>query len=318
MVTPFRDGEKPAICFAMTAFLKMHGLGNDFIVLDARDPANGIPDKIGRGAATRLADRHFGIGCDQILVIRPSAKADIFMQILNSDGSDAAACGNGTRCVADLVMRDLGLAELSIETRSGVLQSWRAAEDADHISVDMGPARLAWHEVPLAHDANPKNTIRHHSNNGDQDTLCVDLGAMVPAVCHSMGNPHAVLFVDDAEAVDLGSIGPQLEHHPLLPDRANISFVHQIGPNRFRMRVWERGGGITFACGSGACAVGVAVHRSGRGSRRNEIIMDGGSVFIDWQDNGTPGGRVIMRGPVSYAFEGVLQGELATLMRAGA
>ena len=308
MVTPFREGEKPAIRFAMTAFLKMHGLGNDFIVLDARNPANGIPDKIGRVAATRLADRHFGIGCDQILVIRPSTKADILMQILNCDGSDAAACGNGTRCVADLVMRDLGLAELSIETRSGVLQSWREAENKDHIAVDMGPARLAWDEVPLASDGEMR----------DQDTLGVDLGAMVPAVCHSIGNPHAVLFVDDAEAVDLGSIGPKLENHPLFPDRANISFVHQIGPDRFRMRVWERGGGITFACGSGACAVGVAVHRSGRGSRRNEIIMDGGSVFIDWQDDGTLGGRVIMRGPVSYAFDGLLQGDLAALMRAGA
>jgi diaminopimelate epimerase len=305
MLTPFRDGEKPVICCAMTAFLKMHGLGNDFIVLDARDPANGIPDVIGPAVATRLADRHFGIGCDQILVIRASAKANIFMQILNSDGSDAAACGNGTRCVADLVMRDLGLAELSIETDAGILQSWRAAEDAGHIAVDMGPARLAWDEVPLASPV---------------DTTAVDLGALAPttAVCHSMGNPHAVLFVDDAEAIDLAHIGPQLEHHPLFPDRANISFVTKVGPDRFRMRVWERGGGITFACGSGACAVGVAVSRSGRGARRNEIIMDGGSVFIDWQDDDTPGGRVIMRGPVAYVFDGVLHGDLLALMRAGA
>ena len=305
MPTPFRDGEKPAICFAMTAFLKMHGLGNDFIVLDARDPANGIPDVIGAAVATRLADRHFGIGCDQILVIRASAKADIFMQILNSDGSDAAACGNGTRCVADLVMRDLGLSKLSIETDAGILQSWRAAEDADHIAVDMGPARLAWDEVPLASPA---------------DTAAVDLGALAPvtAVCHSMGNPHAVLFVDNVEAVDLAHIGPQLEHHPLFPDRANISFVTMVGPDQFRMRVWERGGGITFACGSGACAVGVAVKRSGRGARRNEIIMDGGSVFIDWQDDGTSGGRVIMRGPVAYVFEGVLHGDLLALMRTSA
>ncbi|MDB9890488.1 diaminopimelate epimerase [Alphaproteobacteria bacterium] len=289
----------------MTAFLKMHGLGNDFIVLDARDPANGIPDVIGVAVAKGLADRHFGIGCDQILVIRASAKADVFMQILNSDGSDAAACGNGTRCVADLVMRDLGLSKLSIETDAGILQSWRAAEDANNIAVDMGPARLAWDEVPLASPA---------------DTAAVDLGALAPvtAVCLSMGNPHAVLFVDNVEAVDLAHIGPQLEHHPLFPDRANISFVTMVGPDQFRMRVWERGGGITFACGSGACAVGVAVKRSGRGARRNEIIMDGGSVFIDWQDDGTSGGRVIMRGPVAYVFEGVLHGDLLALMRTSA
>ena len=152
------------------------------------------------------------------------------------------------------------------------------------------------------------------------DTVAVDLGVLAPvtAVCHSMGNPHAVLFVDNVEAVDLAHIGPQLEHHPVFPDRANISFVTMVGPDQFRMRVWERGGGITFACGSGACAVGVAVKRSGRGARRNEIIMDGGSVFIDWQDDGTSGGRVIMRGPVAYVFEGVLHGDLLALMRTSA
>ena len=153
----------------------------------------------------------------------------------------------------------------------------------------------------------------------EANTLSVDLGppAPVPAVCHSVGNPHAVLFVDDAEAIDLDNVGPPLEHHPLFPERANISFAHQIGPNKFRMRVWERGVGITSACGSGACAVGVAVHRSGRGSRNTEIIMDGGSVFIDWQDDGTVGGRVIMRGPVDYVFEGILSPSLIGLLRAG-
>ena len=168
----------------------------------------------------------------------------------------------------------------------------------------MGSAYLDWVAVPLANEAN---------------TLSVDLGppAPVPAVCHSLGNPHAVLFVDDAEAIDLENVGPPLEHHPLFPERANISFAHQIGPNKFRMRVWERGVGITFACGSGACAVGVAVHRSRRGSRKTEIIMDGGSVFIDWQDDGTDGGRVIMRGPVGYVFDGILSTDLDGLLRAG-
>ncbi len=287
----------------MTAFMKMHGLGNDFIVLDARELANRIPDVISEAAATVLADRHFGIGCDQILVIRHSQRADIFMQIFNSDGSTAAACGNGTRCVADHVMRQLGQDRLVIETDAGILKSWRSAENPSLIAVDMGSVYLDWQAVPLAKE---------------MDTLSVDLGPLAPvsAVCHSLGNPHAVMFVEDAEMVDLAHIGPQLEYHPLFPERANISFVHQIGANKFRMRVWERGGGITFGCGSGACAVGVAVYRSGRGSRRNEIFMDGGSVSIDWQDDGTAGGRVIMCGPVSYVFDGILSTKLDGLLRA--
>ncbi len=288
----------------MTAFFKMHGLGNDFIVFDAREPAKGIPDVISKIAATALADRHFGIGCDQILVIRPSQKADIFLQILNSDGSAAMACGNGTRCVADHIMQEFEQDRLAIETDAGILQSWRSAEFPNQISVDMGSVHLDWAAVPLANEAN---------------TLSVDLGplAPVPAVCHSVGNPHAVLFVDDAEAIDLDNVGPPLEHHPLFPERVNISFAHRIGPNKFRMRVWERGVGVTLACGSGACAVGVAVHRSGRGSRKTEIIMDGGSVFIDWQDDGTLGGRVIMRGPVAYVFDGTLSASLNGLLWAG-
>ena len=286
----------------MTAFIKMHGLGNDFIVLDAREPSNGIPDVVNRAFAIALADRHFGIGCDQILVIRPSRQADVFLQILNSDGSEAMACGNGIRCVADYVMQEFGCDQIAIETAVGVLRGWRQVGNNGDVSDDMGPVHLDWASVPLADEVN---------------TLSVDLGppAPVPAVCHSMGNPHAVLFVDDVEAVDLGDIGPQLEHHPLFPDRANISFVHQNGPDQFRMRVWERGSGITFACGSGACAVGVAVYRSGRGSRSSEIIMDGGSAFIDWQDDGTVGGRVIMRGPVAYVYNGILCERFDRLLR---
>ena len=285
----------------MTKFLKMHGLGNDFIVFDARDPLNAVPDQISPAAARRLADRHFGIGCDQILVIRPSAKADGFMEILNSDGSQAAACGNGTRCVADFVM-PAGGSSTSIETTAGVLLARRDAKTG-HIAVDMGPAHLGWQDVPLA---------------SKMDTLTVDLGTLAPvtAICHSIGNPHAVLFVDDAEAIDLAKIGPALEMHPLFPDRANISFVHQLGKNRFRMRVWERGCGITLACGSGASAVGVAAYRAGLSERVNDIVMDGGVVTIDWQDDGTDSGRVIMQGPVAYVCQGYLSDELDQSLRA--
>ena len=285
----------------MTEFLKMHGLGNDFIVFDARDPANAIPKKISATAAQQLADRYFGIGCDQILVIRPSTEADVFMEILNSDGSQAATCGNGTRCVADFVM-PVGISTTSIETAAGVVLAQRNSKTG-HISVDMGPAYLGWQNVPLA---------------SQMDTLTVDLGppAPVPAICHSLGNPHAVLFVDDAEAVDLAQIGPVLETHPLFPDRANISFVHRLGANRFRMRVWERGCGITLACGSGASAVGVAAHRSGLSGRVNDIVMDGGTVTIDWQDDGSESGRVIMKGPVAYVCRGQLSTTLEKSLRA--
>ena len=285
----------------MTKFLKMHGLGNDFIVFDARDLANALPDQISPAAVQRLADRHFGIGCDQILVIRPSTKADVFMEIWNSDGSQSAACGNGTRCVADFVMPP-GRSSISIETAAGVLMARRDAKTG-YIAVDMGPVHLGWQDVPLASKMN---------------TLAVDLGplAPVPAICHSIGNPHAVLFVDDVEAVDLARIGPALEMHPLFPDRANISFVHQLGTNRFRMRVWERGSGVTLACGSGASAVGVAAYRVGLSGRVNDIVMDGGIVTIDWQDDGTDSGRVIMQGPVAYVCRGHLSDELDQCLRA--
>ena len=285
----------------MTEFVKMHGLGNDFIVIDARDPASAVPATISAQVAKRLADRHFGIGCDQILVIRPSTIADVFMEILNSDGSKASACGNGTRCVADYIMEGRDNTK-SIATEAGVLLARRDAKTG-HIAVDMGPAHIGWQDVPLA---------------AAMDTMAVDLGppAPVSAICHSVGNPHAVLFVDDAEAVDVAHIGPILERHPLFPDRANISFVHQLGVNRFRMRIWERGGGLTLACGSGASAVGVAAYRAGLSGRMSEIVMDGGMVVIDWQDDGTPSGRVVMQGPVAYVFRGKLADELSHAVKA--
>ena len=194
----------------------MHGLGNDFVILDDRDPDNGIGADIPVRAASLVADRRFGIGCDQLLIIRPSDKADIFMQILNNDGSTAGACGNGTRCVADYVMRGQGVDRLNIETDSGILSAYRSQiGDADLIAVNMGVARLEWHQVPLA---------------GEQDTLHVDLGADAPAlaVCHSMGNPHAVMFVEDVAVIDLEDIGPNLEHADIFPDRANISIVQKL------------------------------------------------------------------------------------------
>ena len=279
----------------MSAFAKMHGLGNDFVILDWRnDPDRRVP----AAAAQRLADRRLGIGCDQILVIRPSQEADIRMDILNQDGSLSGACGNGTRCVADLVMAETGADRVSIVTDGGMLSAWRAADD--QISVDMGPVFTGWQDVPLAES---------------MDTLHVPLGvAELPdAVCHALGNPHAVVFVEDAEGLDLARLGPQVEQSSLFPDRVNLSVLSRRDDGSFRMRVWERGVGITMACGSGACASGVAIARRGLGGDVNNIVMDGGAVTIAWQrDNG----HVVMTGPVAYVASGHLSPEISALLEA--
>lgn len=279
----------------MSAFAKMHGLGNDFVILDWRnDPHRRVPV----AAAQRLADRRLGIGCDQILVIRPSQEADIRMDILNQDGSLSGACGNGTRCVADLVMAETGADRISIVTDGGMLSAWRAADD--QISVDMGPVFTGWQDVPLAES---------------MDTLHVPLGVagLPDAVCHALGNPHAVVFVEDAEGLDLARLGPQVEQSSLFPDRVNLSVLSRRDDGSFRMRVWERGVGITMACGSGACASGVAIARRGLGGDVNKIVMDGGAVTIAWQrDNG----HVVMTGPVAYVASGYLSPEISALLEA--
>ena len=279
----------------MSAFAKMHGLGNDFVILDWRnDPDRRVP----AAAAQRLADRRLGIGCDQILVIRPSQEADIRMDILNQDGSLSGACGNGTRCVADLVMAETGADRISIVTDGGMLSAWRAADD--QISVDMGPVFTGWQDVPLAES---------------METLHVPLGVagLPDAVCHALGNPHAVVFVEDAEGLDLARLGPQVEQSSLFPDRVNLSVLSRRDDGSFRMRVWERGVGITMACGSGACASGVAIARRGLGGDVNKIVMDGGAVTIAWQrDNG----HVVMTGPVAYVASGYLSPEISALLEA--
>ncbi len=282
---------------SMTKFVKMHGLGNDFVIIDARGNAN---LQVDTALACAIADRRRGIGCDQILILRDVAGADLFIEILNSDGSRAQACGNGTRCVAALVMREMDTESLQINTDGGVLRAWRAEDDL--VSVDMGAVLMGWQDIPLARE---------------MDTIEVELAAAPgPAVCHSIGNPHAVIFVDDVEAVNLERIGPIIEHDGLFSEKVNLSIVHKQEDDLFRTRVWERGVGITMACGSGACAVGVAIFRRGLGGRKNRIMMDGGLITIDWQDDGSIGGRVVMTGPVAYAFHGVLDGALALTMRA--
>ena len=278
----------------------MHGLGNDFVILDWRDDRS---RKGPEAAARRLADRRLGIGCDQILVLRDCDTADLRMDILNQDGSPSGACGNGTRCVADMMMNELQQDRIQIETDGGMLAAWRVA-DGD-IAVDMGPVKTDWQDVPLASAA---------------DTLHVPLdiagvdAAGLDAVCHSLGNPHAVVFVEDAERVDIERIGPLVETAPLFPDRVNLSVVSRRDDGSFRMRVWERGVGITMACGSGACASGVAVARRGLGQDENRIVMDGGAVTISWNRDTS---HVVMTGPVSYVATGQLSADITALLETG-
>lgn len=270
------------------AFRKMHGLGNDFVVLDQRRD----PRPIGAAEARALADRHTGIGCDQVLLLEPprDPRAQVFMRILNPDGSEAEACGNGARCVAWLLMRESGRDSTVIDTPAGLIEAHAAG---DGVAVDMGAARTGWREIPLAQDV-------------DTLHLPIALEGLADPVGVSMGNPHAVFFVPDAEAVDLRRLGPLLEHHPLFPARANIEIAQVLAPARIRMRVWERGAGITRACGTGACATLVAAARRGLAQRRAELLLDGGPLTIEWRSDG----HVIMTGPVALAYSGTLPASL--------
>lgn len=279
-----------------TGFLKMHGCGNDFVVLDARGisvlDARGTgvtplaPADITPARAAALADRHTGIGCDQVIVLEPGGDgADAAMRILNPDGSEAGACGNATRCVAMLLGAETGRSRLAIRTIAGLLDAELLADG--RIRVDMGPARFGWADIPLAAAA---------------DTLHLPLAAgplADPAAC-SMGNPHATFFVDDLAAIPIASLGPELEHAPIFPARANIGFVQVLTPARLRLRVWERGAGLTLACGSGACAALVNAARRGLAARQAEVIVDGGTLDIAWREDG----HVLMTGPAATAFSG--------------
>ena len=270
-------------------FLKMHGLGNDFVVVDAREK----PLVLDTARVRAIADRHKGVGFDQMIVLEkaPDPAADVFFRFLNSDGSEAGACGNGTRCVADLVMREKHRGDLRIQTIAGALAATR--DKNGRVAVDMGPARLAWQEIPLAHAV---------------DTLHVPLasGLLADPVATSMGNPHATFFVVDIAAIDLAALGPGLENHAIFPQRANIGVAQILDDATMRLRVWERGAGITLACGSGACAATVAAVRRGLlAGRKARIIVDGSesaddALDIEWLANG----HVLMAGPVALSFTG--------------
>jgi diaminopimelate epimerase len=266
-------------------FTKMHGLGNDFVVFDARDNALDLS----AAQIRALADRHTGIGCDQVIVVeRPKAGlADAFMRIHNADGGEVAACGNATRCVADMVMREKGIDHAVIQTGAGLLDTERAP--GGRVRVDMGPARLDWRDIPL-------------KDACDTAHVPLALGPLSDPVAVNMGNPHAVFFVPEAAAIDLAKLGAQLEHHPIFPERANIGVAQVLSRERLRLRVWERGAGITLACGSGACAALVAAARRGLMGRHGFVMLDGGELEIEWLQDG----HVVMTGPIATAFTGAV------------
>ena len=283
--TAAMDGESPPL--AGLRFVKMHGLGNDFVVIDAR----GGRDPVTPALARALGDRNRGVGFDQLAVIRDGLDSDATIDFWNADGSGAAACGNATRCVARLLMDESGATALDLRTGRGVLR----AEDAGGglIRVNMGQPQQRWDEVPLARSV-------------EMDALPIE--GRPSAV--GMGNPHCVFVVEDAEAVDLAVRGPRIEHDPLFPERTNVEFVHVVDPGTIRMRVWERGGVATLACGSGACAAAVVTARRGLTGRRVTVRLDGGELAIDWREDG-----VWMTGPSALVFEGRLSPEFVGALR---
>ncbi len=270
-------------------FTKMHGLGNDFVVLDARRGPIDLDEKRVRA----ISDRRLGIGCDQILVIEPPKddQADIFLRILNADGGEAEACGNGTRCVAAKVMAETGAEEIRIETRAGVLAA-EAAGDGN-FAVDMGEVHLDWKDIPLAEDT-------------DTLHLGIEAGGLSDPAGVNVGNPHCVFFVDDVATVALEELGPEIETHGLFPERTNVEVAQVLRDGSLRLRVWERGVGITRACGSGACAAMIAASRRGMAGRNGIVILDGGALGIDWKENN----HVFMAGPVAISFSGVIDASL--------
>ena len=266
-------------------FMKMHGLGNDFVVVDTRGQSLDLSSDLVRA----LADRHRGVGFDQLAVIADGS--DLTVTFYNADGSTSAACGNATRCIAAREMAMTGRDVMRIAvTGRGTLSAVLRPDGLT--AVNMGAPLLDWQDIPLAQDVN---------------TLHLPIDGNPAAT--GMGNPHCTFFVDDVAAIDLATRGAAVEHHPLYPERTNVQFAQIIGPDRIRMRVWERGTGITLASGSSSCAVAVAAHRRGLTGRSVTLDLDGGTLEIDWRDDG-----VWMAGPTAHVFDGTLTADfLASL-----
>jgi diaminopimelate epimerase len=266
------------------SFIKMHGLGNDFVIVDSR--AGGrlfSPPQI-----RRIADRKTGVGCDQFITLSPGARADVAMTIHNADGGQAEACGNAARCVAALVLEESGGETVTIEAAGRVLRARASGVKEGEIEVDMGAPSFDWCDIPLARE---------------MDTLALDYicGPLASPAAVNVGNPHVVFFVEDVASVDLEKLGPLVEHDPLFPARVNVNIVAVGEGDAIRLRVWERGVGVTRACGTGACASAVAAARRGLTGRRVAVDLDGGRLIVDWR----AGEHIMMTGPAARSFSGV-------------
>jgi len=269
----------------------MNGLGNDFVVLDGREHKV----ILGPEDAQRLGDRKgaLGLGCDQVIVMEPSQKADVFMRIFNADGSEVSACGNATRCVALIAAEETGRAQVSIETRAGLLKA--DVQDPGNITIDMGKPRFQWDEIPLAEPFHDTTGIELQIGPVDAPVL------HTPSVVN-VGNPHAIFWVGEVNAHDLGRFGPLLENHPIFPERANISLAQITSRGSLKLRVWERGAGLTRACGTAACAAAVAAARKDLTDRKVNVELPGGTLVIEWG----PDDHILMTGPAELEFEGAL------------
>ncbi|MEM6834929.1 MAG: diaminopimelate epimerase [Sphingomonadales bacterium] len=268
-----------------TSFVKMHGLGNDFVVFDARQQAISLlPQQV-----KVLANRHVGIGCDQLMVIEPPRfGGDIYLRYFNADGSEVGACGNGTRCVGGLLFAEGPREHVIIETEAGPLLV-NPGEDGT-VTVDMGEPGLDWEAIPLSQ---PHDTL----------VLPIKEGRLINPVAVSMGNPHMVFFVDDIDAHDLSTLGPALERHPLFPERANVSIAQVIDREAIQLKVWERGAGLTLACGTAACAAQVASVRRNLTDRTATVRLPGGDLKVAWRESD---GHVLQSGPIAVAFMGMV------------
>ena len=276
-------------------FRKMNGLGNDFVVLDGRLR----PIVMDENRARAIADRATGIGCDQLIVLEPSKTADVRMRIWNNEGFEVESCGNASRCIADLLFDEKQVARVTIDTKGGFLVAEKSSDKL--VTVDMGAPCFGWQEIPLSeafHDT------RH---------IELQVGPIDAPLIHSpsvvnVGNPHCIFWVKDLEIVDLAKVGPMLEHHPLFPERANITLAKVDSRNHVTIRVWERGAGLTRACGTAACAVLAAGFRIRVIDRKVTITLPGGDLHLELRESD---GHILMTGPVAYEFDGVLPPRLA-------
>ena len=276
-------------------FRKMNGLGNDFVVFDARKRSLAMDE----AKARAIADRKTGIGCDQLIVLEPSARADVTMRIWNNEGGEVESCGNATRCIADILFDEKKASRATIDTKGGFLVAEKGGDRL--VTVDMGAPRFDWQDIPLSEKFHDTRYIDLHV--GPVDAPLIDRPSVV-----NVGNPHCIFWVKDLDVVDLAKIGPMLEHHPLFPRRANITLARIDDRKHVVIKVWERGAGLTKACGTAACAVMAAGFRLKRLDAKATITLPGGDLFMAIRESD---GHVIMTGPVEYEFDGELPPHLA-------